>query len=645
MTFAWFRKHEKTFLWIAVAFTVVVFALFSSMSDVERLFDSGEGGDDPGGLAGTFKVAGSGDTVEVTRAEYGHAYNNLARLSNMLFRSSDGIEEDAVWAHIIAVADARAAGMSVSDAELARQLTGGQPLDRRTYEQVVLSHRFSSLQAFESFFRDYLVAQRYMAARQAVASALPADEVYLRWRVDNELFDLDTVIFSDRDPDTIPDPGSGTLEEWFDELPEFQRNSLFSVPAQHDILFAYARLDGDAVALFEGLDEAVLEKVPEPAEAEVLQRFNRVKASRFPDMESADEATLEVLRAEVRLLALAAAAHAAFRTGETTDEAAFRSVMEAHGLTLEDPEGALDPDALEALDLIGDDLLALRLNPMKVGDSQSIPSLRGDEDVAAVLFLQDKVEAVPQTFAEAGDKVLTEWRKTQVDQAARDFRESLREATLALTEVAEAVAPLEAQALEAAEAAIAEAIAAVDAGPGAEPISEERMEEIRAAERDAIQPEIDLRVAEHEHQVWETLLVNLGDVVERTTYRDVPRTYWRTLTPEDRDPDSLEQFVKGNFAIYQLDEDGITDVLRFAQGEKSVIVRVASRRFPDEAAMFADTEGMLSARQSQGFSKMATLQEEFSPQAIMAAHDLKLVERPPEAQVGGSTDEEPAQDA
>lgn len=638
MSFTWFRKHEKTFLWITVGFTIVIFALFSSMSDVDRALSDGPKAES---IAGTFKVATTGDTREVEQEELLSTRRSRSRFQKMMTGSSDEVSEDDIWAFLINVADAKGAGLMISDEEVGAavtQFTGG---DLRLYEQIILGSGFPTLHRFEEFFRDYLLEQRWIQAKVRTANVLPAEDVYQRWRVDNELFDLDVVSFEDRDALTIASPGDAALREWYDELPEFRRNSLFVDPAQHDIAFASLAFDTDPDELLATLDEKIAAAIAQPTDTEIQQRFLRVKSQRYADMDAADEEALAVLRRELMILSLAARAHSQYRVQEEEARTleSFQEVMAAHGLTFTDPEGLMGPDELEVLEPIGDDILPLRLKQMrKVGDTQTITSVTGKETAAAVVYLQEVVDQRPLTYDEARegdtDMVLAEWRKAQVDQAARDFREALREAAAALPAVKAIVDPLETAADAAAEAAIADAVAAADAGPGAPAVDDALMAQLRANEVEAVQADIDAAITGSEHLVWNAVLTKVGDVATRVDYSDVPRNYRSTLTADERDPESLEQFVKSHFSVFQLDSDGITDVLRLPAANTSFVVRVAGRSFPDMAAMFADPEGMLAARQTQSREALMLLQVEFQPAAIMAAHDLRVLEAPEtEAQV------------
>ena len=160
MSFSWFRKHEKTFLWITVAFTIVVFALFSSMSDVERAFSDQPQGSD---VAGSFVCATTGETVTYDLRSFETLGRNYAKLMRMSGASTNDIDEDQLWAFAIGLADAQGAGLEVSDRELGTAL-GRMMGDAQSYERVVQLAGFPSKRAFETFFRKFLVYLRWQEA-------------------------------------------------------------------------------------------------------------------------------------------------------------------------------------------------------------------------------------------------------------------------------------------------------------------------------------------------------------------------------------------------------------------------------------------------------------------------------------------------
>ncbi len=643
MSFTWFRKHEKTFLWITVAFTIVIFALFSSMGDLDRAFSSGGASADS--LAGSFTTATSGSTVEVDQQTFLSTRQNYVRFMKMMGGgSTPDVEDEDIWAHLITLSDAEDAGLVVSDAELGSalgQLIPGGSKD--LYQQVVARSGFATARAFEGFFRTVMMAQRWREARYRSASVLPAEDVYQRWRVDNELFDLDAVIFEDLDPESIESPGPATLLAWYEELPEFSRNSLFKEPAKHDIAFAYLPFDVDPDELIASLDESVAAAVAEPSDTDILQRFVRVKNQRYEGLDAPDDETKQLLARELKVLALAAGAHSEYRllSEEERSLEGFTASMEKFGLGFVNPEGLLGAEEVEALEHIGDDILPLRLRQMrKTGDSQIITSVTGLENAAAVVFLEAVIDERPLEFAEAGEQVLDEWRIKQAELAPRQFHDALKEAARNLPDVGGVLQLLETTATEAAELAIAAAeAAAAEVGPSEDGsvtiVDDARKDEIRAAELARVQGDIDNAVSEHLHQVWDSVIEGLGDAVERVQYTGVPRNYRSSLTADERDPLSMEQHVKTHFAVFQLDQDSVTDVLRLPAANASAVVLVAGRSYPEIDAMFADEEGMLAARTSQSSAAMMLMQDEFSAAGILESHGL-LVAQPEEA-----ADEEP----
>jgi hypothetical protein len=629
MTFTWFRKHEKLFLWITVGFTIVIFALFSSMGDVDRAFSSGPKSES---VAGTFTVSSTGGQRDVHQEEFLVVKRSYSRLAKMMGGSLNDITDQDVWAFLITTADGVGSGLKVSDQEMGQglsQMFGG---DKALYERIVLGSGFPTLHRFEEFYRSVLINQRWRGAQLFTASVLSAEDVYQRWRVDHELFDLDVLTFKDRDPSSLASPADAVLLGWYEGLPDFQRNSLFVEPARHDIAFAFVPFDANIDELMTSLGEEVTGKVSEPTDVQLQQRFLRVKSQRYQDIDEPDEETLAVLRGELMALSLAANGQVVFRAqeGEERSVESFQEIMEAHGLVFEDPEGMLGSDEVEALDPIGDSILPLRLAQMRTpGDSQTLTSVTGEETAAAVVYLQELIEERPLSYEEARDGeedlVLVEWRESQADQAARDFREALREASAALPEVKAVTEPLEAVAAQDAEAAIADAVAAADAGPGAPVVDDALKEKIRLAQLKAVQQEIDVTVMASEHLVWDTTVALAGEGVEVVSYAGVPRDYRATLTADERDPESTEQFVKSHFSIYQLGEGNITEVLRMPSAKMSFVVLVTKRRFPDMAAMFADPEGMLESRQRQASEVMIGMQDDFLPESIMLSHNLKLL--------------------
>ena len=247
MSFAVFRKYEKPLLAFAVVFTVVVFAFFPSMGGISDVLG---GAGAAGSLMGSFTVATTGEQFDVSRVDFNRTYRALAR-----FRSGpqSDLSEESVWSHLMLLEDARGAGLQVTDAELGDALKGSFPPGTLTADFYTVlwrdSLQFPSARAFEDFFRETLLVQRWVEALESSARVVDAEAVFQRWKVDNELFDLDVLVFPDADPESIDDPGDETLRAWYDEMPEYLRERRFVDPARYDLALAWLSLDTDAADL------------------------------------------------------------------------------------------------------------------------------------------------------------------------------------------------------------------------------------------------------------------------------------------------------------------------------------------------------------------------------------------------------------
>ncbi|MCB9899211.1 MAG: hypothetical protein H6825_14495 [Planctomycetes bacterium] len=623
MSFQAFRKYEKPLLLVACVFTIVVFAFFPAFGDITDVL-SGRAGGNGGDLYGAFTVATTGETREVTQHEFEATRNNLARL----FQQQKEWTENDVWAHLIETADAHGAGLEVSKKDLVDQLksmTDGQINSPEEYRALVMNYlRFSSLKAFEEFMSDIVVKQRWREVRMLAAEVVDADEVYERWKTDNELFDYEALVFADLDPESVADPGDEVLKAYFDEMPEWQRDRTFSEKAKEDVVYGWLPLSA-----LDEVPEGVLAQLPQPTDAEIEARFQRVGRLRFPDLTELDAETRELLRGELQVIAAANAAHEAALAAQaaareaagdqaadvTIDKATFMDIMRAHGLRVLDPVGMLDPEGLKVLEGIGNDRLPLYLARVAKGEMHYLAPFAGDEEVHVVL-VEDKQDERPLGFDEARDQVLASWRENQVSVPARAFRDELRKTARDLPEVVALVEPILAQATAAAEAEIGSAGDVLDA---------DAKEAIRQEKLDNAQGDIDSRVAQFEGQAWDQLAPTAA--AEHRTFTDVSRAY-RLHPDENEDAAGLDRFLKTNTAIFAQGVDGVTDVLRHAGSKSSVIVRVTARHYPDKAAMLADTEGMQSARQQLAMAKRMEFFQTLTPDEIVADHALKVAPKP-----------------
>lgn len=655
MSFAVYRKYEKPLLGAAVVFTVVVFIFFPSFGDMSDVLGGRASGDK---LFGSFTEWPTGKSHDVSELAYSHAKRGLA-----LFMGRNGeLSDDAVWQHLMLVADARAAGLVVTDTEIGQGLRDsfpGQPVTAELYTQIWRNMLgFPSARAFDEFYREILLSQRWREALEADARVVDANDVYQRWRVDNELFDLDVMLFPDVEPESIADPGDDVLTAWFDEMPVYLRERRFADPARYDLAVAWLPLDADTA----GLPAERLADLPAIEDADIQLRFDQQKATRFPDMEQLDDDTREVLRRELTLIELVTAAHRDWVAAgqqpavgpdaedgppaRTIEE--FTQTMGSWGLSLSDPQGELGPDELEALPEIGSPNLAARLINAKAGDVRYFRPF-GEETRALVLFVQSVVPETPLGFAEAREQVLEAWRAepAQVAAAAQGFRDTLRERARAVPEAAAIVEPLEQAARDEAQRRIDESVAA---GEELDDLARQAIVDEQLA---AAQPDIASRLAEFEQRAWDELVgeaLSSGGASERLAMDAVPRSWRQKHTGPDVDRTTVEYFVKSNGRVFQLAENGITDVLRHVTGKQSVVVRVAARGFPEMAAMLADETGMQQARDRLASIRVTEWQVSLMPERMKAArsednpfgHGLRIVVQPDEAQAAdGAADQDP----
>lgn len=630
MTFSTFRKYQTPLLIAAVVFTVAVFVFFPSFGALDDAMQ-GQGSDS---VFGRFRLQGEGDSVEVTRWEFKRARENIGRFQG----NFSELQDEEVWQQLMLVADAKAAGLRVTDLDLVNFLREAGLVDA-DYERVWSDRQFASAKAFETFLKTFLLAQQWTDVLVREASVVTADEIYLSWRVDHELFDMESLVFSDLDPESIADPGDEVLAAYFDETPEYLRNRRYVEPAQYGIAYAWLPL----AAMVADLPAERLEGLDEVTDERVQTRWEQLKSTRFPDMEEADEATLAALRNELVVMGLVSAANAAWvAEGDIAIEGpmpgddgasnpavvelkkqAFLGLMASFGLQTADPEGMLDPDGLTDLADIGSALLSAQLTSVEAGDTRYFQPF-GQDTEAHVVFVEETVAAVPLGFADARDQVLDQWRQEadQVGARAADFRQALADAARDLPEAQELIAPLVDSAASAADTRITLAELENDG----ELLDDAAKQAIQDEELAAVQVAIDGRLAEFASRFWDEVSVAAlapdDGTVQQLLLADVPRNYRQNMD-EDEDAAGVDRFLKVNGQIFQQEVDGVTGVLRHAGGNQSVVVKVTGRRFPPLADMLNDQEGMDQSRQRLSYTNLSTFGLSFSPERFAAPYSAE----------------------
>ncbi len=609
MSFAVFRKYEKPILWAVVIFTVLIFATFSGFGDLQALLTR----QDLAQVYGRFEVQSSGQLREVGLDEFAQVRQHLNRFLYAQ-RSREGAEDGEVWAHIIRKAEAEGAGLKVTDRdvdELVRGMFGNQPLTRATYEGFWRDTlQFSSAREMESFLRDMLLGMRWMQFQVDAAGVVAADEVYLRWRTDNELFDHEAVVVPDLAAEAVPDPAAEELQSWWDGQLQPVREARYQDPRRIDLLYAWAPLGAGELAF----PDDKLAALPEPDEAQVSARFGLVGSDRWPD---ATELTPEIraeLARELKVVAAAQAAETAFESGTDKSPEAFRSVLEAAGLRVEDPEGLLSTDEIKALPEVGSEMLAAWLAQTAVGNVH-LDYPYGTADHVALVLVTGEQASRPLSFDEAHEMLVRDWKAARRDQPVRDWREALLKAARELPECAAAIQPL----LDAAAARADTAVAALPADATEEQKSAARKQVLDESERSEIAP----RVAGFERLVWDAVPRPAGALAQ--TLGGVAKSYARKPTgPEEAG--SLERLLKTSPAIFRLAVDSVSDIIRHAATTQSAVVRITGRSFPEQSAMLADQAGMDLSRKALGQQRRMEAQMALAAGPLMASRKLEVSE-------------------
>ncbi len=617
MNFGIFRKYQKPLLWATVIFSVLIFATFSGLGDLERLIS----GDDPDAL-GRFVIPSTGEQVDISVTDFRLTQVALNRLP---FTRGQRLEEDDVWQHLMFVEEARAAGLAVSDAELGETVQFVTQLVAQNAEgptgyhelQVYRQFSFASPRQFEEALRDYLLALKWRNLKLRATTLPPADDVYLRWRTDNELFDFDAMVFADIPIEEIEDPGDDALRAYFDEMAEATRNARFKSPAQQDIAYAWLPLDTDLAVL----PAEILAEIAEPDDNQIRSRYfqslteftQEALQKELSDEERAGFAT------EVKIQEAASDLTAAINElpDEERTKERFAELSEAYGFAYADPEGLLEPEAIDALEGMTESAhtFMTRTTP---GNATAVTPFRNATS-AAVAFVEERIDEKPLAFEEAREQILEAWKTEQADRYATEFREELTARTKALPEVAEVIESI----LEVARTTVEQRIA-----ESTEELTDEQKENMRTAAIDAEQFTIDARVTQDEHKVWDEVVAEFLDKpgVERRRFDDVSKGY--ANNPDEADEEGgFDRWLKMNRALTSLGIDGISTRLRHQPSSSSVVVRVADRSFPDKGAMFSDAEGMTLARQTMLGQSRESAAAAFDIEQMKSDYKLEVIDR------------------
>jgi len=609
MSFALFRKYEKPIMWATVVFSVLIFATFSSLGSLKNLLAKHSTAE----IYGEFDVQSTGERHVTTTSEFMGLRQAMSRFSSGQGRSRD-VRDEQVWGRLIAAEEARGLGLDVTDHDVdgfVQQIFGGQQVTREVYTYVWRDRLgFASAREMERYLHDELLVQRWLELQVQVAGLVNADDIYVRWKQDNERFDYDALVIPDLTDDEIPEPSAEDLQKLWDDTGEAIRSATYVEPRRIDVAYAWAPLGEGEHALADDK----LAGLPEPSADEIQQRFDMVGEDRWPDTKTLTDEIKPAIIRELKVIAAARKASEAFAAGTEKTVEAFRKAVEDAGLAFADPEGLLGNDEITKLPDIGNETLPLWLAQQKVETVYfGYPYSAEDKDVHLVL-VQAEQPSRPLSFEEAHDKLVTNWRNGRRDQPAQDFREALSKAARELPECAAAIAPLLEAANKRADAAAAALTDATDEARAAA-----RKDVLDAAERG----EIAARVAEFEHLAWDK--VQRPGNARVISFAGVSKAYVRH--PDgDEEPTSIERYLKVNSAVFRLGVNAISQPLRHVPSSQSAIVIVRARNAPERADMLADSAGMEAARRALGSQREAEAQNAASPVALMASHNLKVAE-------------------
>ena len=610
MSFAIFRKYEKPIMWATVVFSVLIFATFSGFGSLKNLLSQHSTVE----VFGQFDVHSTGQRHVTSTAEFMEVRQAMGRFVYARTHSSD-VKDPDVWAYLIRLEEGRGAGLEATDRDVAdyvrQAMFGGQPVTAALYTQVwrdVLG--FPSARSLERFLHDQLVGGRWAEFDTLAAGIVNADDVYLRWRQDNERFDYDAVVIADLTDEQIPEPGDEELQTLWDDTAEAMRKAIYVEPRRVDVAYAWAPLaEGE-----HAVPADRLATLAEPSADEIQQRFAEVGEERWPDVKEPTDEIKAVLVRELKISALASQAAQAFEIGTDKSVEAFRKLMEDAGLTFANPEGLLGNDEIAKLPDIGDETLPLWLSQKQVGTTYVGLPYTGEQDNVHVVLVEAEQASRPLSFEEAHDKLVTNWRNAQRSKPAGDYREALRKAARELPECQAVIKPLQDAAQKRADDAAAALVDATDEARAAA-----RQQVLDAAERG----EIAARVAEFEHLVWDSVPRPEGSRV--IPFAGVPKSYSRHPTG-DEEPTSVERQLKVAQTIFRLGVNAVSEPVRHTPSAQSAIVLVRARSFPDKAEMLADTAGMESARKQLSAQRQSEAQRGLAPEALMASHNLEVAD-------------------
>ena len=255
MSFRFFRKHQKAMLWVVVIITVATFSIFSVTSTMEACFRQGSTENNIGSF-----VSMTGEEVSISERMYREALQ-IHQKFGMVFRF-EKISDEMLIQHIILAHEAREAGLVISDAELGEKINAINDQFKiktsQEYDELIRKMQFGSRKLYEQALREFMMVARFQHFAMIGHNPLLSEELYNRFKPNNEEFKLAYATFSaDSFADQI-DPASVTdvdLAAFFEELPDYDKDvrEHLSVPEQFIFDAAWINIAEAKLADYEDL--------------------------------------------------------------------------------------------------------------------------------------------------------------------------------------------------------------------------------------------------------------------------------------------------------------------------------------------------------------------------------------------------------
>ncbi|MBU0753604.1 MAG: hypothetical protein KJ645_00590 [Planctomycetes bacterium] len=299
MSFKFFRKHQKTMLWIIVIITIFTFSLFSVTSTLRTCFRQQA----TVTSLGLF-TSQDGSEVEITERDYASAENLIRGFFGML--KKDGLQDKDIYTHIIMRHEAMKAGIRVSDQEISQTLkaNGVRGSKEDYFNWVKRGTSFKSVAEFEKNLRELILVNKYRAFLSLTENLVSSEDLYEEFKLENEEFKLEYAAFPYGDFATDLSADSVSQEDlaaWYEELRDSSNEvrEQFSEAEKFEFDVAYLDL---REAVYGDYADRIETMGIEIQDREINERYNLVKDERYvieppegepPAEEAVEEAATE----------------------------------------------------------------------------------------------------------------------------------------------------------------------------------------------------------------------------------------------------------------------------------------------------------------------------------------------------------------